>query len=140
MSEIGSIAATVLGLYALVTGVFLVSENRRPQATLAWMLAFVFAPGIGVLVYTLFGRSRRAFSRQSSLLRQDLEANARPLLSPLLSRQDAEISRLEAQGASRRALMMLVRRNSYSVLTRRNRVEIQQNAGKRLAEPLCELA
>ena len=128
MSEIGSIAATVLGFYALVTGVFLVSENRRPQATLAWMLAFVFAPGIGVLVYTLFGRSRRAFSRQSSLLRQDLEANARPLLSPLLSRQDAEISRLEAQGASRRALMMLVRRNSYSVLTRRNRVEIQQNA------------
>src|SRR5690606_26538036 len=128
MSEIGSIAATGLGLYALVTGVFLVSENRRPQATLAWMLAIVFAPGIGVLVYTLFGRSRRAFSRQSSLLRQDLEANARPLLSPLLSRQDAEISRLEAQGASRRALMMLVRRNSYSVLTRRNRVEIQQNA------------
>ena len=39
--------------------------------------AFVLAPGVGVLAYLLFGRNRKAFSRQSKLLRQDLEANAR---------------------------------------------------------------
>jgi cardiolipin synthase A/B len=109
---------------------FIILENRRPQATLAWMLVFFFAPGIGLLVYIFFGRDRKAFSRRSRLLMQDLEANARPLLSPLLSRQDAEITRLEGGSASRRKLMMLVRRNSRSALTGRNTVEILQDAAE----------
>jgi hypothetical protein len=64
MTGIGPILSMGLALYALdalATGIFLISENRRPQATLAWMLVFVFAPGIGVLVYVLFGRGRKAF-------------------------------------------------------------------------------
>lgn len=128
MIGIGPILSIVLAVYALATCIFLILENRRPQATLAWMLVFVFAPGIGVLVYVLFGRGRKAFSRQSKLLMQDLEGTARPLLEPILARQDAEIARLEGQGASRRRLMMLVRRNSRSGLSRRNQVQIQQDA------------
>jgi len=114
--------------YALLTGIFLLLENRRPQATLAWMLLFLSLPGVGVLVYVLFGRGRKAFSKQSKLLMQDIEGNIRPLLEPILERQDAEISRLEGHSASRRKLMMLVRRNSRSGLSRRNRVQIQQDA------------
>jgi cardiolipin synthase len=47
-----------------------------------------------------------------------------------LSRQDAEITRLEGESASHRKLMQLVRRNSRSALTTRNRVEILQNAAE----------
>ena len=130
MSDVGAILTASLALYALVTGIFLVSENRRPQETLAWMLAFFFAPGIGILVYFLFGRNRKAFSKESKLLRQDLEASALPVLSPILSRQDEVISRLEGESASRRKLMMLVRRNSHSALTRRNSVKIKQDAAE----------
>ncbi|MGH6898042.1 MAG: cardiolipin synthase [Geminicoccaceae bacterium] len=130
MSHLGTILTASLTLYALGTGIFLISENRRPQATLAWMLVFVFAPGIGLLIYILFGRDQKAFSKQSRLLRQDLEGDAFALLSPVLSRQDAEIARLEGESGSRRKLMMLVRRNSRSALTRRNRVEIQQDAAE----------
>ncbi|HEX6012561.1 MAG TPA: cardiolipin synthase, partial [Geminicoccaceae bacterium] len=50
------------------------------------------------------------------------------LLRPLLERQDAEIGRLEGQSPVRRRLMRLVRRNSHSALTTRNRVAIQQDA------------
>lgn len=121
---------TLLSVYALAAGVFLIAENRRPQATLAWLLAFVFAPGVGLLVYMLFGRDRKAFSKPRKLLMQNLEPNARPLLTPLLSRQDAEIARLESVSVSHRKLMTLVRRNSQSALTRRNRVEIQQDAAE----------
>ena len=113
---------------------FIILENRRPQATLAWMLVFFFAPVLGLLVYIFFGRERKAFSRQSRLLMQDLEADARPLLSPLLSRQDAEITSREGGSASRRKLMMLVRRNSRSALTRRNTVEILQFYPRRMAD------
>jgi len=128
MENLGAVLTILLALYALGTGLFLILENRRPQATLAWMLAFIFAPGVGLLIYVLFGRDRKAFSKQSELLRQDLEANALPLLRPMLSRQDAEIARLERESPGRRKLMHLVRHNSYSALTKRNHVEIQQDA------------
>jgi cardiolipin synthase A/B len=128
VNHLGTILSVSLTLYALWMCIFLISENRRPQATLAWMLAFFFAPGIGVLIYILFGRDWKAFSKQSRLLRQDLEASARPFVSPLLSRQDTAIARLEGESPSHRKLMQLVRRNSRSALTTRNRVEILQDA------------
>jgi cardiolipin synthase len=128
MNDIVAILTTLLAIYAFIMGVFLISENRTPQATLAWMLAFIFAPGIGVIAYLFFGRDRKAFSKQSELVRQNFRANAMPLLSPLLSRQDAELDRLESDSVSRRKLSMLVRRNSHSALTTRNRVKIQQDA------------
>ena len=128
MDHLGTILTVSLGLYALGTGIYLISENRRPQATLAWMLGLFFLPGIGLVAYVLFGRDRKAFAKQSKLLRQDLEANAKPLLAPIIARQDAEIARLEDDSAGRRKLMMLVRRNSHSALTARNSVEILQNA------------
>jgi cardiolipin synthase len=128
--SIGATLLTLLGIYAVITGIFLIAENRRPQATLAWLLVFDLAPGIGLLVYLLFGRHWKAFSRQTKLLMHDLEANARPLLTPLIEQQDAEIIRLEQQSASHRKLMMLIRRNSHSVLTRRNQATIMQNADR----------
>ncbi len=126
--NVGPILTSALAAYALVASVYLLLENRRPQATLAWMLVLFFAPGIGLLIYLFFGRDRKAFSRQSRLLMQDLEASAQPLLAPILSRQDAEIARLEGGSVSRRRLMRLVRHNSQSALTRRNEVEILQDA------------
>jgi cardiolipin synthase len=114
--------------YALVTGIYIVLENRRPQATFAWMLLFLVLPGIGLVVYVLFGRDRKAFSRQSKLARQNLKETAAPLLKPLLARQHEEIGRLETQTPVRRRLMSLVRHNSYSMLTTHNHVAIQQDA------------
>src|SRR4051812_43716596 len=128
MNHIASILSTTLALYALGTGMFLILENRRPQATLAWMLVFIFLPGLGVLIYFLFGRDRKAFSKRTKLLPQNPHTNAVHLLAPILSRQDAEIARLEEDGEIRKKLMMLVRHNSQSALTRRNTVEILQNA------------
>jgi cardiolipin synthase A/B len=130
VTDIGAIWTACVVLYAIVAVVFLVIENRRPQATLAWMLAFVFLPGVGLLAYVLFGRNRKAFAKQSKLLRQDLEAHAKPVLFQILARQDEEIKRLEGESDSRTKLMMLVRRNSNSALTRRNTVEILQDAAR----------
>jgi cardiolipin synthase A/B len=125
--------------YALLTGFYIVLENRRPQATFAWMLLFLAVPGVGLLVHVLFGRDRKAFSRQRELARQDLRANAAPLLGPLLARQDAEIDRLEGQSPVRRRLMQLVRRNSHSLLTTQHRVEIQQDAAAHYASLIEDL-
>jgi len=126
MDQIGNIVTASLTVYALATGIFLISENRRPQATLAWMLAFFFAPGIGLLAYVLFGRPRKAFSRRN-LLGEDLEGRVVSLLRPILGREDEAITKLSNNSGHRR-LMTLVRRNSRSALTTRNKVEILQDA------------
>jgi cardiolipin synthase len=114
--------------YALLTGIFILLENRRPQASFAWMLLFLVLPGIGLVIYALFGRDRKAFSRQRKLARQNLEGTAAPIVEQLLARQDEEIGRLETQSLVLRRLMSLVRRNSHSALTTRNRVTLQQDA------------
>jgi cardiolipin synthase len=128
MSDITWVIGTALALYGLVMGVFLISENRSPQATLAWMLAFILAPGLGVVIYFLFGRDTKAFSRQRTLLRQDLAATAVPILSPIVARQDAAIEQLGSERVNRRRLLRLVRHNSRSVLTQHNHVQIRQDA------------
>jgi cardiolipin synthase A/B len=128
ISDVTWILGTALALYGVVVGVFLISENRLPQATLAWMLAFILAPGLGVLVYFLFGRGAKAFSQQRTLLRQSLAANALPALGPILSNQDTAIEQLGAESVYRRRLLRLVRHNSLSALTQHNQVEIQQDA------------
>jgi cardiolipin synthase A/B len=133
MSEVATILMTLLTIYGLALAVFLISENRPPQATLAWMLAFVFAPGVGALIYFLFGRDRKAFSKQHTLLKQDLEANVVSLLAPILSRQDAAIARFEDDSVSRRKLMRLVRRNSTSALAT---LDIQQDAATGTGFPI----
>lgn len=33
-------------------------ENRSPQSTLAWFLVLALLPVVGVLLYSIFGRSR----------------------------------------------------------------------------------
>ena len=63
MGSLVTILLTALGIYALITGVFLLSENRRPESTFAWLLVFIFLPVIGLVVYLFFGRSRKAFSQ-----------------------------------------------------------------------------
>ena len=127
---ISTVLALLLFLYALVVAIFILTENRRPQSTLAWMLVLFFVPGVGLLIYLFFGRDTKAFSKESELLKQDLRANALPLLAPILSRQDAELRRLEGKSFCRKRLTTLVRRNSLSVLTTHNRVAIQQDAAR----------
>lgn len=79
-----AILGWLFATYALFTGVYIVLENRRPQATFAWMLLLLGLPGLGLLIYVLFGRDRKAFSRQRALAEQNLRGNAARLLSPLL--------------------------------------------------------
>ena len=128
MKNLFTILTMLLALYALVMSIFVITENRRPQSTLAWILVLFFTPGIGLLIYLFFGRDNKAFSKRSKLLMQDLDANARPLLSPILSRQNSELARLSNANPAGKKLSMMVRRNSRSALTTRNRIEIQQDA------------
>jgi cardiolipin synthase len=118
--------STVLFLaYVLAAGAFIIAENRRPQATFAWVLLFIVLPGIGVIIYVLFGRELRDFSRKP-LIKHDLDRGPEPLAS-LLASQDETLKALAAKSGPQGRVARLVRYNGHSALTKENRVEILQN-------------
>ena len=71
-------------LWIALVGIGLILERRSPAATLAWLLALLFMPYFGFLVYLLFGprrlrrrrlrygRARDRLIQSTHRLRQDL--------------------------------------------------------------------
>ena len=51
-------------LWIALVGIGLILERRSPAATLAWLLALLFMPYFGFLVYLLFGPQRLRGRRQ----------------------------------------------------------------------------
>jgi cardiolipin synthase len=128
-------------VYVVVAAIYIVMENRSPQSTFAWLLLFVFLPLIGVVVYRLFGHGWRAFSKQGELARQELGSEFMRDLRPILGEQLVYSERIarERPASYRKKLMLLVERNSSSILTGCNRVEILQDASQKYPRLLADI-
>ena len=148
-----SIVANVIGhvptviwwlaaLYALVVGIFMVLENNDPSKTIAWLACFLLIPVLGVIVYFMFGRDYRAFSREKKLLRQELgnHLTASPYVSEFLAKQADEHERLRENGpAIYQRVLQLMRCNGQQRLYAYNSVEILQNATEKYPRLLADL-
>lgn len=133
---------TMLLLYAVVTGGFIVLENRSPTKTLAWLLAFLSLPIVGVALYLLFGRDYRPFSREGKLLQQELgnHLTNSPNVAAFLERQPQEFARLKAANPLvYDRVLELMHRNLEAPVYPRNRVEILQNATEKYPRLLDDL-
>lgn len=98
---------TILGLLYNITilGVIgtVLSENRNPLKTSAWLLIIIFIPIFGLLAYVLFGQDQRRLSHLSKrfyqrLMRAPLQLSIPSYLTAsvrLLSRQQRLIQLLE---------------------------------------------
>jgi len=114
--------------YLVATGIYIISENRRPSATLAWMLLFFLLPGVGVVVYLLFGRRHLDFGRTGMLMRQQLAERLDPVLAALEPEDESAVRLMEADGGWGASLSELVRNTSRSTITTHNEVRLLQNA------------
>lgn len=78
----------VLYFLLIVSSIFVViSENRNPSKSLAWILALMFLPVVGLVLYLFFGqslRNERMLSRQN---RERLQAYNKPPEADLQSLQ-----------------------------------------------------
>ena len=127
-------AVLLLLFFAYVVGVaiFIIMENRSPQSTFAWLLLLIILPLVGLVVYHFFGHGWRAFSKKKEIARQELGSEFLRDLKPILDRQREYAERIarERPASFRKKLMLLVDRNSSSILTGCNRAEILQNASE----------
>lgn len=127
-APIATALSMAFAAYLVVTGIYIISENRRPSATFAWMLLFALLPGAGVVVYLLFGRRHFDFGRTGMLVRHELAERLDPVLSALKPEHDRAVSQMDAEGGSGASLSELIRRTSNSTITTRNEVRLLQNA------------
>jgi cardiolipin synthase len=133
VDTLGWVLFSLIALYSFSAVIFLIMENRTPQSTFAWLFMFFLFPPGGLVIYLLFGRDWKAFSRANKLVRQELNDDLLRVLTPRLPRPDEAIARLEAkdQTVSHQKLLNLVRRNSNSAFTVHNHLEILQDAAEK---------
>ena len=111
-----SITFTVLyGLTILTLIIVVLSENRNPIRSLAWVLALAFLPGVGLLFYLFFGRSMKG---RHMISRHNKRKLMRHHLSP-----PVDLNALDLP-PSRRQLVKMARQLCHAPLTLNNTIEV----------------
>ena len=132
---------TVLaGVYAAVIAVFLVLENRSPQSTFAWLFLMLGFPVGGLIIYTLFGRGWKAFSRKNQLHTLIEGTSLVERKAVMVERQPVlleELSRTSVGEYARLGQMLWL--SASAPLTLTNRLEILQDASEKYPRLMADL-
>ncbi len=108
--------------YALVITGTVMLERRRPASTLAWILAMIFLPVLGLLAYLVVGRRR---------VRKRVRLRERRPIRPLeLARELAAVDDLAGLPPLQRGLVNLARRTTEAPLRRADSARILSRPGE----------
>jgi cardiolipin synthase A/B len=136
---VGSILWGIYFVYMIISAIYIITENRPPAVTMAWLLSFLALPIIGVLIYFFFGRTVQFFNPRIRLLEQTTDSELLKRLRPLVARQREltySITNDTTRRDSQRRLVEMGRRTGLSMLTAGDSVEILQDA--KVKYPLLE--
>ena len=134
MAEIpwSTVLSVVGGLYVAGAAGFIVLENRSPQSTFAWLFLFIVFPLGGLLIYVLFGRGWKAFSRRKELLGLLRGTSFASWAARMIERQQGALEELAGHGrAAEGRLGSMLWTSGRAPLTFGNRVEVLQNASEK---------
>ena len=136
-----NIGYVLLAIYIISVAIFLISENRTPQSTFAWLLILVALPVVGLLIYLFLGRGSHAFSQETQLAKQEIGNDLMRDTGRLKDRQQEYIDRIEQEKPASfyRKILNLVSENSSSALTGYNDVEILQDATMKYPRLLADI-
>ncbi|MDX9722174.1 MAG: cardiolipin synthase [Myxococcota bacterium] len=127
--DLGLILSLVSVSIVAVVSVWIVLEKRQPTSTLAWLLAVITLPYLGLLLYWLLGR-RRVHRKTAfkSFMREAVSPNL-PSLRETLS-EHADSQRGQKSIEAKRHLLMLATRNTDEQPTVGNDVRILCDAAE----------
>jgi cardiolipin synthase len=138
--EWDQVLTVVIGVYAGVVAVFLVLENRSPQSTFAWLFLMLGFPIGGLIIYTLFGRGWKAFSRKNQLHTLIEGTSLVERRAVMLERQPVlldELSKTSVGEYARLGHMLWLSAAAPLALT--NRLEILQDAREKYPRLMADL-
>ncbi len=118
----------LIAAYAAAVVVYIISENRRPQAAFAWMFLFFAVPALGILIYWIFGRAHPDFGKTRSLRRQSLPDHIARSAQDARRRIDASFGEFVEAYPAHEYLARLVWASADAPVIGDNRAELLQNA------------
>ncbi len=131
---------TVSGLYTLAIAVFLIRDNRSPQSTFAWLFLMLVFPIGGVIIYTLFGRGWKAFSRKNQLHSLMEGTSLADRRTALLERQPGILEALSNDGTGEYGrLGRMLWASAGAPITLANQFQILQNASEMYPQLLNDM-
>jgi cardiolipin synthase len=117
-------------IYLVPAAVWVISENRRPRATFAWLFLFIALPVIGLVAYVMIGRQTTIQRMTRRDLRQNLPGHLTETLAHLDEGHERTVAFFEGDPLRRDRLAALVRASAHSRVTPDNRVQVLQNAAQ----------
>jgi len=125
---IGHLLFFIFEIYLLFTVIVLLLDNRTPSETFAWILIFIMMPGVGVVLYFLFGRNWKGSYNHKIKLPQSIAKELVELFKPIIDQQAEVLKRMRNKTSIYQDdLMTLLFHSSNSLLTTDNKVEIFHN-------------
>jgi cardiolipin synthase len=136
-----NIGYVILTIYIIGVIIFIISENRTPQSTFAWLFVLITFPLVGLIIYTFLGRGSHTFSQEGNLARQEMGSDFMRDAGEMVERQQAYVNRITAEkpASFRQKLLNLVSRNSSALLTGYNDLEILQDATMKYPRLLADI-
>ncbi len=125
-----NVGYVIFVIYVIAVAVFIISENRTPQSTFAWLLVLVAFPLVGLLLYIFLGRGSHTFSQETKLAQTEMSSEILRDVGEMVKRRQEYIDRIkkEKPASYHKKLLNLVNQNSTSALTGYNDIEILQDA------------
>lgn len=133
VENISIFAVFAIYIYLAVVVIFIIMENRDTSSTLAWILVFILFPIIGFFVYIFFGRNWKVVNSRKKDKIKELQEKTNSIVRQIKERQDSYISTMQDADFSHdiERILRVSQKNSDSLLTMHNTVEILQNGTKK---------
>ena len=118
----------LMAAYLLSVAAFIISENRTPKSTFAWMLTFFILPLVGLGIYLFFGRGHKAFVRKFRLTEQRAPEAISGLIAQCMAEHSQSLEGFRKTNPTAFRIASLLHSNSNSLVTTSNKLEVLQNA------------
>ena len=125
--------------YALSVTAVLALQNRSPQSTFAWVLLFVLFPPGALVIYIMFGRGRKPFSREWTTAKLLERSTLAERATRVVTAQPGAIAALADSQGEFTHLAGMLWASGRSPLTTGNRLEILQNASEKYPRLLDDI-
>jgi len=137
--QILAIVMTVVVVYVSMVTAAIALQNRSPQSTFAWVLAFVLFPPGAFLTYIMFGRGQYAFSRHRTTAKLLEQSTLADRAARVVAAQPRKIEELARGHGKFGRLAAMLWASGRAPLTTGNQIEILQNATEKYPRLLGDI-
>jgi cardiolipin synthase len=117
-------------LFIVIVIGLLIHDKRDPGKSWAWITAIVLIPVIGLMLYLVFGRTRRKERRYSRKELSDLEIQLETLSARQLYELNNPLFEHRTEIRKYKEIITLLLNNNKSLLTARNRATVLHNGAE----------